>query len=235
MTLRDDRAQIDISLELLQQARLLPIEIGGGPWMDRERGALVGVRGFDLAHLGERGDEFGLGGEQEARDLTRHIVRHGGARHEPQRHREGGDTVLGPERGWSRRPRAAISASSRTGKRCAMASAASISMISGRPLARLGHGGHHVGERTGACRTYGEHRGNTLLADGWADLAGCQHNAVHLVRRDLIVRQNLVKNALIARWPLHQANGFASEIPDLLNRRMRRDNECQPHRAAEWR
>src|SRR5262245_55689998 len=33
----NDRNQIDIILEQLQQVRLIPIVIGNGPWMERER------------------------------------------------------------------------------------------------------------------------------------------------------------------------------------------------------
>src|SRR4029450_6313009 len=83
----EEYAQIENTFIALQQARLLPIEIGGSPGMDWEGGALIGVRGFDAAHLGQRGDELGLRGEQQARDLACRIVRQGGSGHEAGRHR----------------------------------------------------------------------------------------------------------------------------------------------------
>src|SRR4030095_2987329 len=68
-------------------------------------------------------------------------------------------------------------------------------------------------------------RANALLTECRSDLAVGQHHALHLVRRDLVVRQYLIQNAVIALGPLHHADGFAREMLHRLNRRMRWDNE----------
>src|SRR5262249_56049990 len=78
-----------------------------------------------------------------------------------------------------------------------------------RPLARFGHGGHHIGERTGAGRPYREQRGNALLTERRAALAGRPRHSLYLIRRELVVRQYWIKNAVIARRRLHHGSGFA--------------------------
>ena len=104
--------------------------------MERECGAHRGVRDFNGAHLGEGGGELGLRGEQEACHLSRRIVRHGGARHEAQRHRQGGNTLPWPERAGAEGAGRDIHRL-QEGKRCAMASAASISKMVSAPLPAL--------------------------------------------------------------------------------------------------
>src|SRR5262245_43127240 len=158
--------------------------------MDREGGALVGVWGFNLTHLGQRGDELGLRSEQQACELACHIVRQGGAGHEPERHRERRHALGRPWWGCPQGPGRDFGLLQRR--------KAFRNGLSGLdlqdvwcPLARFGHGGHHISEWTGAGRTYREQRGNALLTERRSDLAVGQHHTTDRVRRDLVVRHYL--------------------------------------------